>query len=276
MAIKIAKSTGIYEAFSIEKVKKSLRKAGATDEQIQAICEKLESVMPKIKSTGDLYKFVIDYMRSVDSVVASRYNLKYALMELGPAGYPFETFVSKIFKYRGYHVELNRVVQGFCVDHEVDFIAKKEGERIYVECKFHNRRGLKSDVKVALYVKARFDDIKRGLKKMGNKEIQRSLIVTNTNFTSEAIKYAECVGFEMLDWNYPISQSLPDIINKLGMHPVTTLTSLNRRQKKELIKNGFVLCRQAKENKKLLAGLGLTTHHIKKIIAESRALCGIV
>jgi len=273
MALKIAKSTGAHEPFNIEKIKKSLKKAGATDQQIEYLCDQIEKKMPKIRSTGDLYKLILDLMRDVDSVVASRYNLKYALMELGPAGYPFELFVGQIFKYQGYDVKMNEIMKGFCVEHEVDFVAKKENESICVECKFHNRRGLKSDVKVALYVNARFIDIKSEFQRTGNKEVQKSLVVTNTNFTSEAIKYAECVGLDLVDWNYPAGNALPDIIRKVGLHPITTLISLNRKQKRVLIRQGFVLCNQAEEKKKLLADLGLTKHQITKIIEGSKALC---
>jgi len=35
-----------------------------------------------------------------------------------------------------------------------------DDKHIFVEAKFHNRLGVKTDLKVALYVKARFDDLK--------------------------------------------------------------------------------------------------------------------
>jgi hypothetical protein len=272
---KIAKSTGIHEPFDIQKIIKSLKKVGATDAQIEGLCDKIKKKVPKIGSTEKLYKFILRYMQDVDSIIASRYNLKYALMELGPAGYPFELFVGQLFKYQSYAIKMNAIVKGFCVSHEIDLFAKKSKEKIYIECKFHNRRGLKSDVKVTLYVNARFIDIKKEFKNTGNKGVQRSLIITNTYFTSEAVKYAECVGLDLIDWKYPLGNALPDIIHKSGLHPITTLTLLNRKQKRALIKHGFVLCRQAEENKKLLSDLGMTKHEINKIIEESKALSAV-
>ena len=272
MSRKIAKSTGVHEPFNKEKIKKSLQKAGASENLAQELLQKIEK-LPKIKSTKDLYTYILKYLHEKNRVAAARYNLKYALMELGPAGFPFERFIAEIFKHQDYKVKIREIIKGYCVKHEVDFMATKNNERIIAECKFHNRRGLKSDLKVALYVKARFDDIKNQYQKNQNEKIQKALIVTNTKFTSEAIKYGECVGIDLIDWSYPYGKSLPSIVNNLGLHPITALTSLNKKQKVEFIKHGLVLCKQTEEHKDILKNLGLTDHQIKKIIKESNDVC---
>jgi len=272
MSFKIAKSTGKHEAFNVAKIEKSLKKAGASDQLAQEIAAKAKKD-PKIKSTKDLHRFTLGYLAKRDPVVAARYNLKYALLELGPAGYPFERFIAELFAYQGYKVGVNENIKGFCVEHEVDVLAKKDTEKLIIECKFHNRRGLKSDVKVVLYAKERFDDIKKECERAHDKLIPKPLIITNTNFTTEALKYGKCVGIDLIDWNNPPGKSLPDIINNLGLHPITTLTSLNNRQKKAFIENGFMLCRQAPEHIPFLKTFGLTDHQIKKIVDESVAVC---
>jgi len=272
MEQKIIKSSGTHEIFNIKKIKKSLIKAGATKELSSQIIEKIKQ-KPQIKNTKDLAKYIIQYLQKINPAIGASYNLKYALMELGPAGYPFEKFVAEIYKSQGYNIREEKIIKGKCINHEVDFVAESKEKKIIAECKFHNRRGLKSDVKVTLYMKSRFDDINNAFKATTEKINMESLIVTNTNFTTEAIKYGTCVGIKLIDWKFPIGKSLPDIINKLSIHPITTLTSLNRKEKREFIKNGFVLCRQAEENRSLLKKLGLTNHKIKLIIKESQDLC---
>ena len=268
MSKKIEKSTGTHEIFNEEKIKKSLRKAGASKSLAQEIVEKIKTI-PKIKSTKDIYTYILKYLHEKNRPIAARYNLKYALMEMGPAGFPFEKFVAEIFRHQEHRVKIREIIKGYCVEHEIDFVARKNNKAIIAECKFHNRRGLKSDLKVVLYVKSRFDDIKNANKK----ETLRALIVTNTKFTSQAIKYAECVGLELIDWSYPHGKSLPYIVHKLGLHPITALTSLSKKQKTQFIKHGIVLCKQTEKHVHILKELGLTDHQIKKIIQESNNVC---
>jgi len=227
MKFYITKASGQKELFDIKKLEKSLRKADMPEKLIKQINTGLKKA-PGIKSTHDVFQYVIQYLKQENPPLASRYNLKLALIELGPAGYPFEKFVAEIFRMQGYKVELNQIIKGMCVDHETDFIATKNNKNIMAECKFHTRQGLKTDVKVTLYIQARFDDIEKMQeeKKGRREEIHKALIVTNTRFTSKAIKYGECMGIDLIDWSYPKDNSLPDIIHKFKVHPITTLQDL--------------------------------------------------
>lgn len=276
MSFYITKASGEKELFNIKKFKRSLQKAGASEELIKEIVRKIEQ-LPKLRNTKKIYNFALEYLNKSNRPIATRYNLKQALMELGPAGFPFELFIAELFQAQGYKIEKEKIIQGACIAHEIDISAQKSGKHFIVECKFHNRRGLKSDVKVALYIKARFDDIKKKWEKdpnHGNK-IHQAWIVTNTKFTSVAIEYSQCVGIQLLDWRYPEKKSLPDLINKLGLHPITALTSLNKREKKECIKAGFVLCRDASKHKKILQKLHLSEYKIKNLIEEAEKACSL-
>jgi hypothetical protein len=45
-------------------------------------------------------------------------------MDLGSQGYLFESFVGGLIKSKGFAVEVGKIVEGFCVKHEVDVIGK--------------------------------------------------------------------------------------------------------------------------------------------------------
>jgi hypothetical protein len=80
---------------------------------------------------------------------------------LGRPAFPFETYIAALLKARGMGgARPTKIVRAACVEHEVDVVAKKGDETMYVEAKFHNSPGFKTDLKVALYVKARMDDIR--------------------------------------------------------------------------------------------------------------------
>ncbi len=146
-----------------------------------------------------------------------------------------------------------------------------------VECKFHNRMGIKSDVKVTLYVYARFEDIRDAWEAdhKSSSHFHHVWLATNTQFTSEAIKYGECKGMKLLGWGYPAKDNLAQLIEKYNLFPITTLTSLTKSQKRQFMKKGFVLCKDARKHVKTLQSLGLSMPEIKKIVEESEAVCKV-
>lgn len=266
----ITKTSGEEEPFSIRKFRRSLRQAGAKPQLIDRIVKTVESKRPK--STKEIHAIATQILNKVSSPLAARYNLKKALIEFGPAGFPFEKFVAELFKKQGYKTELDQYLQGRCIKHEVDVIAHKGAEHLLIECKFHSRFGIKTDVKVPLYIRSRFEDINAN--PHSKKRYKNMWIVTNVEFTSEAIKYAKCVGsIKLLGWSYPKDRALPDLINKFELHPISALTILSKKQKHEFIQRGLVLCKDTPTHQHVLKELGFGPHKIKRIIQEAQAVC---
>ena len=170
----------------------------------------------------------------------------------------------------GCSTEVAIVARGKCISHELDVVAHKGNEHIMVECKFHNRPGTKSDAKVALYVQARFEDIEKRWKaepKHGT-ILHGVWLVTNTKLTSDATDYAKCVGMRALGWNYPTEGSLQELVERHGLHPVTCLTLLTRFQKQELLKLGFILCKDILKDQGVLSKIGLNASQTSRVVQE--------
>ncbi len=265
MAFYIKKSSGEKEIFDLHKFRTSLHQAGAKDKLIETIIHEIERLRPR--STKAIHAIAFTILQEQEPHIAARYNLRRALTELGPAGFPFEQFVAQIFKHLGYTTKTDIIVQGACVEHEIDVIAEKDHQQIMVECKFHHQLGMKVDVKVALYVRARFEDIQ---KKDG---FTQAWLFTNTKFTSEAITYADCVNMKLTGWSYPSDNNLAHLIDKFSLHPITALTSLTNKEKRELMHIGLILCRDAEKYKDKLINIGLSEYAINKLIREAHAVC---
>lgn len=270
--IKVLKASGEYEPFSEEKVKSSLKRAGAKKELIDKIVSHIKSKLYDGISTRQIYSLVFALLRKFESHLASKYNLKQAIMELGPSGYPFEKFVAGILEHEGYRVEVGQIVQGKCISHEIDVIAKKENEHFMIECKFHNRPGTKSDIKVALYIYARFLDVQESWVKIAGhrQKFHQPWLVTNTKVTSEVKSYAKCVGLQVISWDYPADFNLRFLIEKRGLHPVTCLNSLNQSEKGKLLENGIVFCRDLIQKKIDF----LPAVSVNKAKKEALGICG--
>jgi hypothetical protein len=261
----VIKASGEQEEFNSKKFRRSLLRVGASEQDIDKLIKDVEENKDLV-TTHDIYKYAFNYLSRIKASLASRYNIKNAIFQLGPSGFPFELFLSKFFESLGYQTVIGRKLLGKCVTHEVDVVLKKDNNFYIVESKFHNAQGIKSDVKITLYIQARFLDINAD----GHKEFYKAWAVTNTRFTSDAIQYANCVGMNIMDWNYPHNKSLSYFIDKLGLHPVTTLVSLSSKQKKDLINNNIILCKQIIEDKNVLKILKLSDKKIDKLITEAQ------
>lgn len=271
----IKKASGEQEPFSPEKLEASLQRAGASNAAVESIVKDIQQWMKDGVTTQKIYSRAFSLLRKRRGGLAARYKLKKAIMELGPSGYPFEHFIGQVMKQQGFEVEVGQVVQGHCVQHEVDVVATNGQKQYLVECKFYNSQGKFASVQVPLYIRSRVDDIVK--KRQGMPEYQhfsfQGWIVTNTRFTSDALDYGTCSGLNLLSWDYPRNNSLKDLIERGNIFPVTTLTRLTKKQKAHLAREGIVLCRQILENPKVLDPLSLTKNKREKLQEELEALC---
>ena len=206
----IIKADGSKEIFDPERLVISLMRAGAGAYTAERIAKAITGTVTPNASSREIYTRAFTLLRKEARPIAARYALRRALLELGPTGHPFEDFISHLYRAEGWEVETRKVMQGKCVQHEVDFYASHAGQNEFIaaELKYHNDPGYKTDLKIALYVKSRFDDIFACDPAVRNCPINHGLLVTNTKFTSEAIAYAECAGVELLGWGYPASGNL--------------------------------------------------------------------
>lgn len=271
----IIKSTGEKTKFSVTKLENSLKASGADDALVKKIVNVvMDELYPGI-STKEIYNRAFAMLKKAKSVCASKYKLKKAIYELGPTGFPFERFISGILYYSGYTTQVGQMVQGTCVSHEIDVLARKDGILNIIECKFHGEDGLKCNVKVPLYIASRYNDVKGPLESEKEKEYEKTTgwVVTNTRFTMDALQYGQCAGLKLLSWDHPSGNGLKDRIDRLRLYPITVSTLLSGREKQFLLNREVVLCRQLLEDSFYLDHLGVSNGRKSRIIKEMQSLC---
>jgi Holliday junction resolvase len=271
----VTKASGEKVAFSPEKLRQSLRRSGADDIIIESVMKKVTPQLHDGISTKKIYRLAFSLLKKVSKPHAARYKLKQAIMEFGPSGFPFEKFITEVFKVQGYTARAGVIVAGECVNHEIDVIAEKGALYLMIECKFHNLPGIKSDVKIPLYIQARFQDVekKRLQQSENNARSHQGWVVTNTKFTKDAIQYGACAGLHLLGWDYPKKRSLNKLIDAYGLHPLTSLTTLTKAEKQHLIDKGVVLCKEICESPRLLDSLRIAKTRANNILKDCRQLC---
>ena len=273
--ILVKKSSGELVPFSMKKLKYSLEKSGASQAAIKQIAHAVEGLVVEGMSTKKIYRHAYNLLKKIHKPTAARYKLKKGIMELGPSGYSFEKFVGELLKHQGYGTQVGEIVKGKCVSHEIDVIAEKDGEHYMIECKYHNSAGTKTDVKVPLYIQSRFIDVQHSWKKLPGHEAKfhQGWVITNTQFTTDAIDYGTCVGLNLISWNYPLQESLKDIIDRLKLYPLTCLSSITKTEKKKLLDKNMVLCKELCNAPDQLKKVGISANRTRTILEEAHNLC---
>lgn len=267
----VVKASGARQPFDEAKLRRSLSRSGADRSAIDEIVRHVGREVRDGVSTHRIYNHAFSLLRRQHRGPAVRYGLRRGLFDLGPSGFAFETYVGEVLRHEGFKTELRVVVPGICVRHEVDVVGKKQDRHILVECKFHNQAGMRSDIKTALYVQARFDDIRRRYERDPKhlREFHEIWLVTNTKVSHDAVQYAECVGMKLVSWEYPKGDSLRERIERGGLHPITCLTTLTQSQKAALLQQGILLAKTIAEHPNVLGAIDLTGPRAAKVAAEA-------
>jgi len=273
MDVHVTKASGVREKFNPHKIRSSLLRSGASEETVRRVLRGVEERLYDGITTREIYSIVKDLLKK-EPAVGMRYDLKNAMMRLGPSGYPFESFVAEVLREHGYKVALRQKLRGKCVLHEIDVVAStgrgRDRRRFMVECKYHNSPGTYIELKEALYTYARFLDLKGG-----RRPFHEVWLTCNTRSSSEVIKYAKCVGIKLLCWRYPRKRSLEKLIEEKALYPVTILRSVRGDVLQSLAEANYLLAKDLLRNniEKIKKKTGLREAELRKIIREAEEIC---
>jgi Holliday junction resolvase-like predicted endonuclease len=238
--VMVTKATGEKEPYDEAKIRASASRVGVPQNlQNQMISEIRRRLYDGI-ATKDIFTIIHNFLSQTENpYLASRYNLKKALAQLGPSGYPFEQYVARLLSESGYQTRTNVTMNGRCIGHEVDVLATIEGKAYPIEVKFRSSENQRTDIKVLLYIRARFEDLQESWQ--GAEELS-AWIFTNTRFSTDALKYGACRDIMLTSWNQPKGKSLRELIEKTHLHPITMLDTLSSSEKKFLISSNILVC----------------------------------
>lgn len=274
--ITIRKASGDAEPFDMDKLKRSLQRAGAEPAVIDEIATEVVGSLYDGITTKKIYARAFSLLRRKNRVNAFRYKLKQSLFELGPSGYPFEHFVGEIFRSKGYRVEVGQVLEGRCITHEMDVIATNATEQVLVECKYSKDQGKQVSIQVPLYVHSRIGDIVQKRKDLP--EYQgfsfTGYVATNTRFTDDSVAYSRCVGLKLLGWDFPAGNGLKELMERNRVFPVTVLEQLTKKQKTRLLELDVFTCKQLQDKPEVLAEFGLSSRKTRQLTEELEQILG--
>ncbi|WP_456329253.1 ATP cone domain-containing protein [Archaeoglobus sp.] len=260
--LRVRKRDGRLEEFSKAKIIRTCLRAGASKRVAERVADEVERRIYDGISTDEVLELVIELLLKHEYPKAERYDLKRSLLRLGPSGFGFEKFVARLLEEYGFKTETNVIIQGKCVEQEIDVVAEKGREKYMIECKFHNQP-IYTGLKEAMYTYARFLDVE-------GYGFTKPWIFTNTKFSEEAKRYASCMGIRLTGWNYPVNEGIEVLLESRGLYPVTILR-IEKEVLDTVVNAGLVFCRDiVKACEPKLRALGLSKDEARRLVEEAK------
>jgi Holliday junction resolvase len=270
--IRVVKADGSMAPFDSEKVRMTALRAGADPELADKVAKEVERRAYDGIPTKRILDIALKLLDRLEPHVAARYDLKGAIMRLGPAGFIFEELLAEMLRAWGWKAKVHSMIAGRCVSHEVDVVAEKGNERAMIEAKYHNQPGIFTGVKDALYVVARFEDLIAAKTKEGT--FTKPWLATNTKFSGDTIQYAECRGLQLLGWKYPAKQSIQFLLESKQLYPITVIRTLDKMTLEKLAAAELMFCHDLmRSTNELYRKTGIKETKLVQLQKAAQAIC---
>lgn len=277
--VEVVKKSGLREPFNPDKVKRAVMRSGASEETAQKVVDRVDAKIYDGINTHDIYDIAFRILDRERHSLASVYDLKRAIMRLGPAGYSFETYMGEILGGQGLSTRLRQILRGGCGVHEIDVVwEEQKGSYTLVECKYHNMEGICTGLKAALYTYARFLDLREGWE-VGRKGycFTSVMLATNTKFSSASLEYSLCRGVRLLGWQYPKGEGINTLIDRKKLYPLTILRKVDPVSKGKFSDAGIMMVKDLLSNtpEQLAVKTNIPARKIRDFRNEARGLLSL-
>ncbi|MBI2635128.1 MAG: ATPase [Parcubacteria group bacterium] len=274
MAINVIKSNGQSQPFDALKIKRTILRSGASEETANRIAGEIENRVREGMKTKEIYSMILALLDKKAPAASRRYDLRSAILRLGPAGFDFEKYIAELLAAYGYKTELPPILEGACVTHEVDVLAAKEGRTAMIEAKLRQELGIFITIKDTMSTWARFLDLVDSAKIGKVPHLDECWLITNSRFSHDSIKYGHCKNMVMLSWDHPKERPLPTWIDDVSLYPVTILKSIGPSILKSFSEANIMLLRDLVKisPEELQKSLKLPPDVTKRLIEEAKMI----
>ena len=240
----VKKADGSLQLFDREKVVRTCLRMGANRQVAYEVAEKVERRLYKGISTAKILQMIFQFMRRYKPGVGNLFDLRKGL-SLMVSKPEFEVFVQVLLAHNGFEVTPNQLLDGRCVEHEVDAIARKNGVTFFVEAKHHSSYHTQTGLDESRIARAVLEDVIEGFALgKSDQKIDRAMIVTNTRYSDHAIQYGKCRDILQIGWSSPTDHGLQNMIEGNNLLPLSCLRGLSIDARMKLANSGIVLFEQ--------------------------------
>jgi len=272
--IYVTKADGSKQVFDKQKVFRTCLRLRATQQAAQSVADRIEAKARSGITTKEILQAIFRYMKEYRPEVRYITDLRGAIALMRPQP-DFEQYVAMLLREQGYDVETNMLLKGKCVEHEVDAVAKKGSECIYVEVKHHFQHHTFTGIGVFLEAWASYVDLMEGYEAAKNAyQFNKVMVVCNTKISEHAKQYATCKGILYTGWNYPAGNSMEEMIQKKSLYPITFIKTLDRKTEARLSDAGVITLRQlvGSNMAELAAKTNVNKAKLKELVEKAKEI----
>lgn len=264
----VTKADGSKQPFERNKIVRTCLRMKTAENAADEIADKIEKRIYEGIATKQILKMIFYYIAEYRPELRHQIDLREAVCLLRPKP-DFEQFVGLLLKAEGYDVKMNRILAGRCIEHEIDAIAAKDNETLYVEVKHHYQPHSYTGVGVFLEAQATLEDLNDG-----NNNFTKAMVVTNTKLSEHATTYARCKNIDGIGWKHPEEKGLEVMIEDNKLYPVTLIKGLDSTLLARLGDNGIILVEQLLKYdvKKLNRLTKISKSKIKEILRKANEI----
>ncbi len=269
----ITKANGSRQLFDREKIIRTCLKMGVNQKIAIDIVNEVERQLYDGITTSKIFKIVFNLLEKYKPSVKHFLDLRKAL-SLMISKPEFEMFVQILLSFNGYAVSSNQLLQGKCVRHEVDGLARKDGVTFFVEAKHHYHYHTPTGLDESRIARAVLEDVTEGYELgKNNLKIERAMLVTNTRFSEQAILYGNCRNILQIGWSSPEKLSLQSMIEEKKVYPLSCIRGLRTETRIRLIDSGIILIKQllSSDLLKLSRNSGVSLSTLRKTIEKAKS-----
>jgi hypothetical protein len=237
------KSDGTREKFSIQKIRRTVARLNLDQASTSQIVNRIINQLDEGETTQKILKVIYKEIKKEVKDKDYRVDLRKAILRLLPAP-DFELYIGYVLQSLGYTMFQPQIIKGRCVEHEIDGIGKKDGLTYTVEVKHHQNPYAFTGIDIVRNSRAILEDFQEGFRKGFHQfDFSNAIIVCNTRFSANAIKYAQCLDILLIGWQTkPLG--LEKLIQDGKLFPITVLPNLSKTSQKKLVSAGILSIHQ--------------------------------
>jgi hypothetical protein len=267
--ILIKKSDGTLAPFRPDKVLASITRTGVDKATGRHILTRVQRKLTPNMTTKEIYAIVRSELEKRRPWAAARFDLRKAIINLGPAGFNFEKYVAAVLDAYGYTTQTPDTYQGACISHEIDVTAEKDGRMAFIEAKFRHDFKATITIKDTMATWARFLDLVDGSKIGQCPHFDEVWIVTNARFTDQSLQWGHCKNMKLIGWNHPEERTFAQMVDLDALYPITILKDLSKTELETFALANLILCRDLGNltSQSIHKRTGIDLHRIEKIMS---------
>ena len=271
--LRVRKADGRLEEFDKQKVVRTCLKLRVGRREAERIAKEVEREIYDGIPTSRILNLVYEKVRELRPSLRHAHDLRESIAMLRPKP-DFEQYIRLVLESIGYRVEGNKILEGRCVDHEIDGVAVKGNETLLLEVKHHVNHHTYTGMDVFLEVWASLQDLVEGFRLgLHGYNFTNALIACNTKISDHAERYARCRGLKYMGWRYPKTLSLEEIVEKNQLYPITMLRGVESHVLERLGDLGIVTLRQLLEmSSEELRELPIDSETLRELVAKAESV----